>query len=193
MIKVTGYETKARYTQIHWEQDVVEGMMGPLIGLGFLEQYMGAYGTSSEDTIDYLLADPLYDDIDVPPMDDPEAPTKIAELLKRVEGRIEWAIDKAQLIADMSLDEDTAETVREGWARAREEMLFGEDLTHREAGLQLKARQDAYSEGVQRREEEILAGEFISSMSPEERRAPRDADSSVPVAPEVGWAIQFVD
>jgi hypothetical protein len=168
MIRVTGYETRERYTQIHWEQDVVEGMMGPLIGLGFLEQYMGAYGTSPEDTIDYLVADPLYDDIDVPPMDDPEAPAKIAELLRRVKGRIEWVVDKAQLISDMSLNDDEATQVINAWETATAEGLAQSVITRQESHRVINDRAAAVAASHQRRQEELLADEMMEDYKPPE-------------------------
>lgn len=192
MIKVTGYEKKTQYTQIHWEQNVLPNTIGPLIMDGILEQYMGSYGTTAEETLSYLLADILYNDIDVPPMDDPDAEAKISALLSRIKGRIKWIVDKSQLLADMTLEDDLAEEMKASWANARAEMLKTEAPTKAQSERKHAEARKAYVAGVERREEEILADDIMANLPPENRRAPR-GDRKTKQAPEkVGLAIEIV-
>jgi len=167
MIKVISYIVKENYTKIEWEQTVNPSMVGPMIPRGCLEQYMGAYGFSAEETLSYILADILYEDIDVPFLEDPEAEAKITELLRRIEGRIEWGVDKHELLSKMVLDPELAEHMKATWSELRTETVASEVQTAEQVSQALKARAEAYVSGHQLRQEELLADDMMEAYKPQ--------------------------
>lgn len=162
-----------------------------ILRTGILEQYMGAYGLEAGETLTLLLADGHLDGIDAPPIGDPEATTKNKAAIKKANGLIKWDIDRDQVLADVTMAEDTAEMVRSTWAETVKQTPEPE-LTAEEQLRKQFERKKATVEGHKRLREERLADDIVSSMPAHLRRQPRTPESAKRADVPVGLAIQFV-
>lgn len=192
-LKVTSFEKSGKASKIWLDDGSGELRMHVLIS-GQLEAYMGTYGLEAGAMLTLLLADGSIDGIDCPERQDPEYAKKAAAAIKKASKIIDWsAVDRDQILSDITLADDLAEQMVASWAEATEVALTQEPVDDEEVMRQSFARAKALSEGHEQRNQELLAAEHISSMPTDLLRAPRGGESVEPASADVAWGIQFVD
>jgi hypothetical protein len=192
-LKILSFEKSGRANKIWLDDGSGDSRMHVLIG-GQLESYMGAYGLPAGAALNLILADGSIDGIDMPELQDPDCAKKAAAAIKKANKAIDWsAVDRDQVLADITLADDLAEQMVNSWAEATAAALAVEPMSYEDSLREMLQRSDAVAASHQQRQEELLASEYISSMPPELLRAPRGGESAEIPATEVGWAIQFVD
>lgn len=127
---------------------------------GVVQTYMEAYGLEAEQALFMLLGDAHIEGLDCPDAKDADAHNKALLMSREASKQIVWMVDRAPAIARMTEITDDQRRILD--------------------------RQDAYVQGVKRREEEILADEIISAQ-PHLSKRPRDTTSR-----DVGLSIKFV-
>jgi len=140
---------------------------------GMLESYMNGYELAAGATLTMLMLDAYYDDITAPLPDDPDRDERVDEIIAQDNDRIEWHIDKNELLAGITMEDDTPGSVVDSWRR-------------------LKEGHAALAEGHQQLQEERQAAEFVDSLPSAMRAQPRDT-TGVSRDGSVALAIQFVD
>lgn len=189
MIRMLGWERVGTMVNISLEVDGQREDMARYYGLidGHLESYMGVYGYPAGETLTYMIADYIDDSVEIPLMGDPEATSKIQDVLHRWEDQIEWWFDRDELLAEITLAEDTAEEVRSTWESiARQHEYEPPALSQSEARALLRGRSADIAAAHQRRQEELLAEEMISSQ-PGLNGVPRDTKVG-----QVGLTVKYV-
>lgn len=190
MLKVLDYVKQANRTTLTLDNGG-DGQLLQIFPDGTLEQYMGAFGLEAGAALTLILADAHIDGIESPLMGEPDISNKIRSVLSGAKGQIEWAIDRDQLLADMTLADDTAEMVKNTWAEVAQQS-FQESTTAEEDLRERMERNRGTAEGYQRIQQERLADEIVSSMPSGKRGMPRNTESSSSAPVAVGLAIEFI-
>lgn len=161
MFRIEAIDRQEGRTLLKIGGDSVNGLTFFGIQDGHLEMYMGTYGLPAGVALTMLLGDALIEGIDMPAMDDVDASKKILAQHVRAASQFVWDIDKDEALAKITLADDTAEMVKNTWAIARQDALSSTPMSREDAILQRQASSDSIAQGHQRRQEELLAEEFM--------------------------------
>lgn len=167
MRRIIGFEKDRKANKILMDVDGTPTMF--VLVDGRLEQYMGTFGVGAGAALTVLMADAFVEGHDCPDMDDKEARKKIAAMLRQTPGLFTWDIDRDETLAQITLADDAAADVVNTWAEAAQ-ALSGPDMTPEEAQQTLSGRAASYAAGHQRRQEELIAEEFVGQIT-EDRKA----------------------
>ena len=148
---------------------------------GLLEQYVGAYGLGPGAALNLLLVDPTTDEFDVPPVGADNYVEDARRYAKKAARMIEWEIDRDQALADITLADDTAEMVRASWEAIAADPRTTETHTREDARRLSEGHGAAIAAEYERRQEELLAEEFVSGMVSDRKSRGVLAGNSVPV------------
>lgn len=191
MHSVIGYEKRGRANIVMIGNHPEYGEIPLLLQDGNLEAYMGAYGLKAGEALTMILVDALVEDINAPLLDSPTLVEDLATLKEAAVGQLDWQIDRNEVLSQITLAEDTAADVVNEWAAYAETVKLPV-ATYEELRTEEAERRASYVAGNQRREEELLAEEIVSSMDPELLRAPKTEASAPDPDQPVGLSIQFV-
>lgn len=169
-MKVLSFEKRNKMSLITLERD--DGQQHNWILLdGQLEQYMEVYWLQPGEALELLALDIMDDSVEVPPYDAPGMREVVEQILSRA-GDLEWMVDRDETLARITVANDVASELTEAWRERRK-------------------IEEAHRYGYQKRQEELLADEFMTVMPSALRAAPRDVTTS-PALPSVGLGITFV-
>lgn len=192
MYKITGFEKEGRANKI-WLDDGVRDEQGNqlngrmhMIMSGQLEAFSGAYGIGVGEALMLILADGSVEGLDCPEPSDPAARSKIRQVVKAAEEEFVWEIDRDVVLAQITLAEDTAEMVRSQWAAEVATAVAEEPMDYEDILRERARMAQGISAGHQKRQEELVADEFVSA-DPELSKVPRDTTSI-----NVGLGIKYV-
>lgn len=192
MFRIVEFEKRKGYGVIVIGNHPEYGRLPVLFQDGFIEAYMGSYGIDAAEAVMLVLTDTLIDGVEAPFMDDPDIPGRLAAIREAAKGQFRWEVDKNEALATITLAEDDAADCVNLWASYAEKVQTEEAQTAEEVRANHRASKEEFAAGYAKREEELLAEEFVSSMDRSLLTAPRGDDSVETPAPAVGLAIQFV-
>lgn len=139
---------------------------------GLIEAFMEAYALMPGEALELILLDFYDDTVDVPPYFQ-EDMRKVVEGILAKTDQLVWEIDRNETLAAITVSEDTAPEVSELWRENRR-------------------RNEAAAAAYERRQDELLAEDIVSSLPTALRSQPKDTESGKPLE-GLGLAIQFVD
>jgi len=188
MLKIVSFEKEGRANKI-WMDD---GSGSPRVQImldGILEAYMGTYALAAGQALMLVIADGNIEGIDCPEITEPNWKSKVSEAIKAAEKIVDWsAVDRNQMLSEITLTDDLADEMVNSWAEAVAIALEEEPVSHGDASRMMTERSLAYAEGMQLRQEEILADEYMQVMDESDLRAPR----TVKPVERIGFSIEIV-
>lgn len=184
MFKVTGFKKDKQYNKIMLETD--NGVAMHIILDGHLEAYMGAYDIPAGVALMMILSDAHMDDITAPFMDDADATKKAKKIARDTDSLWVWEVDRNEVLAQITIDADTAEMLKTAWAAARDESVTETPDNHIQAIRKRLKRSEEYGKGHKRREEELSADDIVAA-NPHMKRTLRDTTSG-----DVGLSVKYI-
>lgn len=175
MLKIAGFQRVQGSSRILMETGERVGITEWQFMLhdGLLESYMESYALMPGEALELMLLDWYDDDVDIPPYLEEGMRTKVEKILTKVD-QIDWsAVDRNDILAQITVTEDSAPELVAQWRETRR-------------------RNEAAVAGHQQRLEEIEANEFVESLPTALRSQPKDTEARQPFD-GLGLAIQFVD
>lgn len=175
MLKITGLQKEKGSSRILMETEERVGITVWQLMLhdGLLESYMEAYALMPGEALELMLLDWYDDDVDVPPYLQEGMRAAVEEILTKVD-QIDWsAVDRNEILAQITVTEDSAPELVAQWRETRR-------------------RNEEAVAAHQQRLEEIEANEFVESLPTALRSQPKDTEAGQPFD-GLGLAIQFVD
>lgn len=178
MLRITSFDRRQGSCIIWMELPEEEAKAGItvfqfMIHDGLLESYMEAYALMPGEALELMLLDWYDDDVDIPPYLQEGMRAVVEEILTKVD-QIDWsAVDRNEILAQITITEDKAPELVAQWR-------------------DIRARNEAAVAAHQQRLEEIEANEFVESLPTALRSQPKDTESAQPFD-GLGLAIQFVD
>lgn len=144
MPKVTGFQKQSGSSQVYLEYDNGESTV-VLLYDGILETYMENYQLMPGDALTMICLDTLDDTIDVPPYLQPGMRDIVDEILAKSDSLV-WdeSLDRNEVLAQITVAEDTAPELSASWRLQR-------------------IREEEVSKAYARRQEELLADEFMGT------------------------------
>lgn len=149
MLKVTSFEKTSDYSKFTVDKGDGVGYVW-ILRDGILEQYMEAYQMQAGECFLMLLLDAMDDSVFIPQSDESGARETIAYLMKQAD-EVEWVSDKDEILAQVTLANDSASEVAKTWRIQRQ-------------------AQEALATSHQRRQEEILGDEMVGELVAERNR-----------------------
>lgn len=178
MLKVTGFERRKGSSIIFLElpkelakADITEFQY--MLHDGILESYMESYALMPGEALELMLLDWYDDDVDIPPYKEEGMRAVVEEILERVD-QIDWsAVDRNEILAQITVNEDNAPELVSQWRESR------------------RIKEESVA-AHQRTLEERQAAGFVDDLPAAVRAQPKDTNS-IQVMDSLGLAIQFVD
>lgn len=140
---------------------------------GLLESYMESYGLMPGEALELMLLDWYDDDVEVPPYLQEGMREVVEEILTKVD-QIDWsAVDRNEILAQITVTEDKAPELVAQWRETR------------------RRNEEAVAAHL-RAAEERKAAAFVDDLPASVRAQPKDTDQ-VQYLTGLGLAIQIVD
>lgn len=182
-MKIKGAKREKQATVLEIETGDPKHQHFHVIPDGVLEDRQAAWGLASlEDALDLVLLEAVEEDPVPAPADvTSRTKAKAGVMAKVKKANVDWSdVDRAQVAAKAAVPPKTRDAIAKHVAA----VLGDEPVTMAESIAKHHETMQNVADGYKRRQEEILADEFVSAMPSYQRAMPRDAsgvDRSQPV------------